>query len=89
MSEHSFIPAADGWCYLVTDEHGRVDAGFRVALWRVDSAGEVVGMVPVSVPADFKQGQTLPRLATVPALKGRYAYWDDLPAEVQQRIAKG
>lgn len=87
MSEYSFIPAADGWCYLVTDEHGRVDAGFRVALWRVDSGGEVVGMVAFGKPEAW---ETLPRLVTVPpGLPGRYAYWDDLPAEVQQRIANG
>lgn len=89
MSDCSYVPAGNGWCYVVTDDAGRVEAGFRIALWRVDDAGEVVGMVPVSTPGDFKPGQALPRLATVPALKGRYAYWDDLSAEVRQQIAKG
>ncbi len=48
-------------------------------MWRTDAAGNVVGMVPVTVPSDFKPGTDRLSLATVPPIPGQYRHWDDLP----------
>lgn len=48
-TEYSFTPAAPGWCFVSFDAAGNVDVGFRVVMWRTDAAGNVVGMVPVTV----------------------------------------
>lgn len=88
MSNAKYVPAGEGWCYLVMEDGGRCSAGFRIALWQVNEFDEVVGMVAASTPSDFHEGRSVPRLVTVPSLKGRYAHWDDLSSEVRRQISK-
>ncbi|MBV6816227.1 hypothetical protein ACE15N_22740 (plasmid) [Xanthomonas campestris pv. passiflorae] len=88
-TEYSFTPAAPGWCFVSFDAAGNVDVGFRVVMWRADAAGNVVGMVPVTVPSDFKPGTDRLSLATVPPIPGQYRHWDDLPEPAKEQIRRG
>lgn len=86
-NDYAFTPAS-GWCFLLLDNQQKYSAGFRIVGWRSNSEGEVVGMVPVTPPVTYRQGQPL-ALAAVPPVPGHYRHWDDLSPELQQLIAKG
>lgn len=80
--------SADGWCFLLTGSDGEYIAGFRLALWRASSEGDVVGMVAVTPPSSYRPGEKL-QLSSIPPAPGHYRHWDDLEPELRAIIRKG
>lgn len=87
MNDAQFIPAA-GWYFThpnVTPNEPRIF--YRVAMWRVESDGAIVGMVSINYP-ESPAAPPANRLVAPPPVRGIYVHIDDLTHEDQARITE-
>lgn len=88
-SNYTYMPA-DGWYMTHPNNPGSFPRTFyRVAMWRIDAEGTVVGMISVRLGPGQEKEPGLVRLHAPPrSTDGQYVHWDDLTDEDKAHIVE-
>jgi hypothetical protein len=85
---YNYMPA-DGWFMTLPSPDGNTRRVFyRVAMWRIETDGTVVGLVSVRIGRGQYNQEPVRLHAPPRAIEGQYVHWDDLTAEDKQQISE-